>query len=107
MDHQIFVPVTLFVCITYAVKLLIDARVRVLLLRSAPSELEIGNLLRLEEQRTRQASLRAGITLVTLAFGFALIELFNIRDITPGTIAVLAGATGIGNLAFYFLSRRF
>lgn len=106
MDQQIFVPVTLFVCITYAVKLLIDARVRVLLLRSAPSELEIGNLLRLEEQRTRQASLRTGVTLVTIALGFGLIEIFGMRDITPGVIAVLAGATGLGNLAFYFLARR-
>lgn len=106
MDHQTLVPVTLFLCITYAVKLLIDARVRVLLLRSAPSDMEIGNLLRLEEQRTRQASLRTGITLVTIALGFGLIELFSIREITPGAIAMLAAATGLGNLAFYFVARR-
>lgn len=107
MDHQFLVPVTLFVCITYAVKLLIDARVRVLLLRSAPSEDDVGNLLRVEEQRTRQASLRTGVTLLTIAVGFGLIELFGIRDLTPGAIAVLAGATGLGNLAFYFVARRF
>jgi hypothetical protein len=107
MDHQVLVPVTLFLCITYAVKLLIDARVRVLLLRSSPSNDDVGNLLKLEEQRGRQASLRTGITLVTVAAGFALIELFNIRDITPGAIAMLAAATGLGNLAFYFLARRF
>ena len=107
MDHQIFVPVTLFVCITYAIKLLIDARVRMLMLRAAPSELDIGNLLRIEEQRHRQASLRTGVTLVTISAGFALVELFGIREITPGAVALLAFATGVGNLVFYFLSRRF
>ena len=35
---------------------------------------------------------------VCLAVGFALIECFGWDDVTPGAIAVLLGATGIGNL---------
>ncbi|HJT96877.1 MAG TPA: hypothetical protein VJ696_01040 [Rhodanobacteraceae bacterium] len=107
MDSENLIPITLFVCITYAVKLLIDARLRAMLLRQSPSDDDVGNLLKIEEQRSRQASLRTGITLVTIALGFGLIEILSIREITPGAIAVLAGATGLGNLAFYFLARRF
>lgn len=106
MDHNL-VPIVLFVCITYAIRHLIDARVRTLLLRSSPSDLQVENLIKLEEQRSKQSSLRTGVTLLTLALGFGLIELCNIRDITPGAIALLAGATGLGNFAFYFLSKRF
>jgi hypothetical protein len=106
MDENL-VPVTLFVCITYAIKLLIDARVRILLLRSSPSDDQVGNLIKLEEERSRQSSLRTGTTLLTVALGFGLIEVFGIREITPGAIALLAGATGLGNFAFYFLARRF
>ena len=58
-----------------------------------------------EEQQRRQASLRWGIVLSCLAGGFALIQSFGYNDVNPGAIAVLLGATGVGNLAFYAIAR--
>ena len=48
---------------------------------------------------------RWGVVLVCLAVGFALIEFFGWDDVTPGAIAVLLGATGVGNLVSYYISR--
>ena len=38
MDKNIIVPALLFICVTYAFKLLIDARLRWLLMRSGSPE---------------------------------------------------------------------
>ena len=43
---------------------------------------------------------------LVVGLGFGLIEWFGWRDVTPGAVAVLAGATGLGNLVFFAISRR-
>ena len=45
--------------------------------------------------------------MVALAIGFVLIEAFGWDEVTPGVIAVLLGATGLGNLAYYAAARKF
>jgi len=104
--QQTIVPIALFVCITYAFKAIVDARMRYLLLNAGGSEDLIRSILLGEEQQRRHASLRWGIVLIALAVGFGLIEAFHWTEITPGAIAVLAAATGLGNLAFFAISRR-
>ena len=51
-------------------------------------------------------SLRWGVVLVALALGFALVDAGGWTDIGPGVIAVLLGATGLGNLAYWFIARK-
>ena len=41
-----------------------------------------------------------------LAIGFAIVEAAGWTDITPGVIAVLVGAVGLGNLASFAASRK-
>jgi hypothetical protein len=41
-----------------------------------------------------------------MAVGFSLIEAFGWNQVTPGVIAVLLAATGVGNLVSYALARR-
>jgi hypothetical protein len=105
MNFGMLIPITLFICITYAIKLLVDARTRSKLIAANGSEELIRSLVQNEEQQRRHASVRWGIVLVCLAVGFALIEFFGWDDVTPGAIAVLLGATGIGNLVSYYISR--
>jgi len=109
MGHAL-VAISLFVCVTYAftflVKALIDARARSLLMREGASDPDaLRALLAADERQRRFGMLRWGIGLVAIAVGFALIELFGWRDVTPGAIAVLAGTLGLGQLTLYFLSR--
>jgi hypothetical protein len=40
-----------------------------------------------------------------LAVGFALIQYFGWDEVTPGAVAVLLGATGVGNLISFYVSR--
>jgi hypothetical protein len=106
MSTQFLIPIFMFGCITYVAKQLIDARMRILMLRAGGSDDLIRSILEGEALQRRYASLRSGITLIALAAGFALIDLFGSRDITPGAIAVLAAAVGIGNLAYFALTNR-
>jgi hypothetical protein len=109
MAHEL-VAISLFVCVTYAftylVKALLDARARSLLTRDGASDPDaLRALLAAEERQRRFGLLRWGVGLLAIATGFALIEMIGWRDVTPGVIAVLAGALGAGQLALYFLSR--
>ena len=38
--------------------------------------------------------------------GFGVVALVGWNEVTPGAIAVLLGATGLGNFAFYLLERK-
>lgn len=100
------IPISLFICITYAIKVVVDARVRRQMVSVGGSEELVRSVLQSEELRRRHASLHWGVVLVALAAGFGLIQGFGWRDLTPGLVAVLVGATGLGNLVFYAIARR-
>lgn len=106
MNLEVLIPIALFVCIAYAIKAVVDARVRSKLIASNGSEDLVRSMLMGEEQQRRHASLRWGIVLLSLAIGFVMIEAFGWDEVTPGVIGVLLGVTGLGNLAFYLTSRR-
>jgi len=106
MNFEALIPISLFVCIAYAIKVVVDARVRQRMVAAGGSADLVDSVLRDEELRRRHSSLRWGIVLVALALGFGLIQWFGWQDITPGMVAVLAGATGLGNLAFFAISRK-
>lgn len=106
MNFGILIPIVLFVCIAYSIKVCVDAMVRKRMVNAGGSAELIDALLRDEEQRRRHSSLRWGIVLLSLALGFGLVQWFGWTDVTPGLVAVLAGATGLGNLVFFAISRR-
>ena len=88
MDLEILIPVTLFLCITYAIKFVVEARFR----KPADQRQRFGRTDPLaggrRGQRRRHASLRWGVALAR-SLAFALIEAFGWREVTPGVIAVL------------------
>lgn len=100
------IPISLFVCITYAIKAVVDARVRRQLVGTNVSQELVRSIIEGEEVRRRHASLRWGIVLLALATGFVAIAGFGWDEVTPGVIAVLLGTTGLGNLAYYVISRK-
>ena len=106
MNFDLLIPITLFVCIAYSVKAVVDAYARRRIIESRGSEELVRSLLEGEAARRRQASLHWGCVLVALAAGFGLVEAIGADRVTPGAIALLLGATGLGNLAYYVLERR-
>ena len=105
MQH-VLVPIVLFLCITYAIKLLIDARLRSQMFKHGASEVWLASMLKAEEQQRRYSSLRWGVILLMLAAGFGLNQYLYGDDFNAGSVAILAGAAGLGNLVFFALSRR-
>ena len=99
------VAITFFLSILYAIKLVIDARVRGKLIATASEEF-YRSILQNEEAARHRATLRWGIILTALAAGCALIALLGWNEISPRTIAVLLCATGLGNLGAYTAMRR-
>jgi len=106
MQFEYLIPITLFICITYAIKSVVDARVRKQLVASNVSQELIQSIVEADELRRRHATLRWGAIFIALACGFGLMEAFDLRDFTPGVLAILLGATGVGNLVAYHLSRK-
>src|SRR5687768_18532776 len=94
MDADILIPITLFLCVTYAIKALLDARTRAKLIAANGTEEMVRSLVQNEEQERRHTSLRWGIVLTSLAVGFGLIEFFGWDDVTPAASPGLSVARG-------------
>ena len=106
MDNpRILVPIVLFVCATIAFKALLEAVIRMRLMRNGQSETSLRSLLDADRFQRRAGALRSGIALVALACGAALIEWFGWEDVTPGAVAAVGLPLGIGELIFYFSQR--
>ena len=106
MAFEFLVPIVLFVCIYLAIKAVVEAYARRKLVQSNGSEDMLRTLIEGEETRRRQGSLRWGVILVALAIGFGLLEAFDWQRASPGLFAILLAATGIGNLAAFYIARR-
>jgi hypothetical protein len=97
--------IVLFLCVTYGVKLLVDARMRYLFFKGGTPPAVL-TMLEGEERMRRTGSLRWGVILIAIALGFAIIEFAGWREVRPGTLAVMAAAAGLGNLAAFLATRR-
>ena len=107
MNFGDLIPISLFVCIVWAIKIVVDARLRRQMLDSHGGQDMIRSMLETDEARRRHESLRRGIILVALAIGLAAVNANGGFDnFTPLSLAILFGATGLGNLAYYLIMRR-
>ena len=105
MNFELLIPISLFVCITYAIKAVVDAGVRRRMVDSGGAQDLVRAMLQSEEQRSRHGSLRWGVVLLALAIGFGIVDATHVDELTPAVIAILLGATGLGNLAYYAIAR--
>jgi hypothetical protein len=103
---RVLVPIALFVCATIGLKMLLEAIIRLRLMRPGHSEASLRALIDSDRFQRRSGALRSGIALVALAVGSGLIEAFGWRDVTAGAVAAIVLPLGIGELIFFFLSQR-
>ena len=106
MNSADLIPIILFICIVWAIKIVVDARLRRQMLNSNGSQELVRSMIEGDEIRRRHESLRRGIVLVALGLGFAAISRSGFDELTPMTLAILLGATGLGNLAYYLMTRK-
>lgn len=105
-DFEVLIPIVLFLSIAWTIKAVLDARVRRQMVESNGSEALVRSILEGEEDRRRHGSLRWGIVLLALGIGFAAVDLQGVQEVTPGVVAALLVATGLGNLAYFLAARR-
>jgi hypothetical protein len=106
MDLGLLIPISLFLSIAFTIKAVVDAGVRRKMVDANGSQELVRSMLESEDIRRRHGSLRWGIVFTALAIGFGLVQATGWDELNPGVIAVLLGATGLGNLAFYLIARR-
>jgi hypothetical protein len=110
MDKEVIITGVVFLCITfcitYVVKLLVSARVRIKMLQNCSSPELIQSIVQSEEHLRRMASLRWGIVLTMEAIGFGLIQYAGWTTITPGVVALLIGSFGLGSLIAFLVAHR-
>jgi hypothetical protein len=106
MDFALLIPITLFICIVVAIKVVVDARLKRRLAETHASEDLIRAMLTADEQARRLSALKWGIVLTLIGVTFGLIDMINLSPDSPATWGLLIGASGLGMLGFHFVSQR-
>ncbi len=106
MDFEILIPITLFICIVMAIKVVVDSRFKRRLAETHASEDLIKAMLTADEQSRRVGALKWGIVLTLIGLAFGLIDMVNLQPDAPATWGLLIGAAGVGMLGFHVISNR-
>ncbi|MFT3806827.1 DUF6249 domain-containing protein [Arenimonas sp.] len=106
MPFEYLIPISLFVCITLAIKFVIDGRVRRRYAETNVSEDLIKAMLVADEQSRRLSALKWGIVLTSIGAGFGLVGGFNMNTDNPAVFGLLIASAGIGMLIYHFVSNK-
>ena len=106
MEFEILIPITFFIAIVMAIKIIVDSRLRRRLAETNASEDLIKSMLQADEQSRRLSALKWGLVLTLLGLAFGLISVLNLGTDNPGTWGLLLGAAGVGMLAYHGIANR-
>jgi hypothetical protein len=104
---EFLIPIVLFVCITLAIKFIVDARLRRRFAETNASEELIKGMLQADETSRRLSALKWGLVLTLQGLAFGLIQGLHLEDATAGVIGLVMGAAGVGLLSYHAIARRF
>lgn len=106
MDFALLIPITLFVCIVVAIKVVVEARMRKRMVESHVSEELVKSMLTADERNRRLSALKWGLVLTSVGVAFGLISALHLDSENPGAFGLLIGAAGVGMLAYHFIADR-
>jgi hypothetical protein len=106
MDFEILIPITLFVAIVMAIKIIVDSRLRRRLAETNASEELIKSMLQADEASRRLSALKWGLVLTLIGLSFGLISALHLDSNNPGTWGLLIGAAGVGMLGYHAIANR-
>jgi hypothetical protein len=106
MEFGLLVPITAFICIVMAIKVIVEARLRGRLAENNASEDLVRSMLVADEQARRLSALKWGLVLTLVGLAFGIISGLNLDSQDPGTWGLLIGAAGIGMLAYHGIANR-
>lgn len=103
MRIELLVPVAIAICVVAAIKVIESYRLRRRMIDSQAGPETVKALMDDERVERRLASLKWALVLAALSVAFGLISWMGLEASDPATIAVLFGATALGQLGFYLL----
>lgn len=106
MDFALLVPITAFICVVMAIKVVVESRLRSRLAENNASEDLVKSMLVADEQARRLSALKWGLVLTLVGLAFGLISGLHLESDDPGTWGLLIGAAGIGMLAYHGIANR-
>jgi hypothetical protein len=107
MDFAYFIPITLFICIVVAIKVVVDARVRRRIAETNPSEEAMKAMIAADEVSRKLSALKWGLVLTMIGIAFGIIDGANLSSEAPGAWGILFAAAGLGLLAYHGIANRF
>ena len=106
MEFGLLVPITAFICIVMAIKIIVETRLRARLVETNASEDLIKSMLVADEQSRRLSALKWGLVLTLIGLAFGLISAMKLDSQDPGTWGLLIAAAGVGMLAYHGIANR-
>ena len=106
MEFGLLVPITAFICIVMAIKIIVETRLRARLAETNASEDLIKSMLVADEQSRRLSALKWGLVLTLIGLAFGLISAMHLDSQDPGTWGLLIGAAGVGMLVYHAIANR-
>ena len=103
---EMMVPIVLFVCVMFAIKIVMDLRVRRKFVESVVSEDLVRMMLVADEQNRKVSSLKWGLVLVLVGLAFGLVDWLDLGPNDPATFGIVIGAASLGMLGFHALASR-
>jgi len=106
MDFEILIPITFFLAVVMAIKVVVDSRLRRRLAETNPSEELMKQMMAADEVARRLSALKWGLVLTLLGVAFGIIDGTNLSSNSPGAWGILMAAAGIGLLAYHAIANK-
>lgn len=106
MQFEIFIPITLFICVVAAIKFIVDGRLRRRLAETHASEDLVKAMLLADEQNRRLGALKWGMVLTLVGVAFFVQQLLRLGPEDPATYGLLFVASGIGLVGYHVLASK-
>jgi hypothetical protein len=107
MDFALLIPISAFICIVMAIKIIVENRLRRRLAETNASEDLIKSMLVADEQSRRLSALKWGLVMTLIGISFGLISALHLDSDNPGAWGLLIGAAGVGMLAYHGIANKF
>jgi hypothetical protein len=105
-DFAQMIPIVLFICIVFSIKIIAETRLRRRLSETHASEDLVKAMLLADEQNRRMSALKWGLVLTLLGLAFGLIDLLNMDASDAASWGILIGSTGLGMISFHLIESR-
>lgn len=107
MDFAVLIPISLFVAVVMAIKVIVDSRLYRRLAETNASEDLVKSMLLADQQARRLSALKWGLVLTLLGIAFGIIDAANLNPDDAGAWGILLGAAGVGMLAYHGIANKF